>query len=266
MITGRTTADSDGAISKTFRTSTKLIVFILAFLMLAITITAFTQHESSSGIRVQLCVKPNGQLRMTDHTTPCDSSERLVEWVVGGQVTEIRPGQGLIGNRDDGVVNLALDPSIFQGCAGCGKIIAGFNDGPFELQRFIIGEETPQIAKLDLPAGNYAIFAKLVLTAKQQEELPVTVKEFAQCNLSAGDDFDSSGALLEVEDDRPIVTVDNDRVVLSLEVVHRFAEPGEAVLRCAKGAFAGDSPIEVRNLKIIAVEAVSISNVFLGSN
>jgi hypothetical protein len=220
--------------------TTKLIVFILAFLMLGITITAFNQRESPSGIRVQLCVKPNGQLRMIDNTTLCDSSERLVEWVVGGQVTEIRPGQGLIGNRDD--------------------------DGPLELPRFIIGEEIPQIAKLDLPAGNYAIFAKLVVTAKQHEELPVTVKEFTQCNLSAGNDFDNSGALLEVEDDRPIVTVDNDRVVLSLEVVHRFAEPGEAVLRCSKGAFAGDSPMEVRNLKIIAVEAGSISNVFLGSN
>lgn len=266
MITGRTKTDSDGAIKKSLRTSTKLIVFILAFLMLAITITAFTQRESPSGIRVQLCVKPNGQLRMTDNTMLCDSSERMMEWVVGGQVTEIHPGQGLVGNRDDGVVNLALDPSVFQGCAGCGKIIAGFNDGPFDLQRFIIGEDLPQIAKLDLPAGNYAIFAKLVVTAKQQEELPVTVKEFAQCNLSAGNDFDNSGALLEVEDDRPIITVDNDRVVLSLEVVHRFPEPGEAVLKCSKGALGGDSPMEVRNLKIIAVEAGSISNGFLGSN
>jgi hypothetical protein len=58
MITGKTTADSDGAVSKRFRTSTKLIAFILAFLMLGVTITAFTQRESSSGIRVQLCVKP----------------------------------------------------------------------------------------------------------------------------------------------------------------------------------------------------------------
>ena len=265
MISGRTIAVSAGAVSKRFRTSTKLIVFTLAFLMLGITITAFTQRESPSGIRVQLCVKPNGQLRMSDNTTPCDSSERLEEWVVGGQVMEIR-AQGLIVNRDDGIVNLAIDPSIFQGCAGCGEIIAGFNDGPLELPRFVIGEEIPQIAKLDLPAGNYAIFAKLVVTAKQQEELPVTVKEFAQCNLSAGNDFDNSSALLEVEDDRPILAVDNDRVVLSLEVVHRFAEPGQAVLRCSKGALSGDTPMEVRNLKIIAVEASSISNVFLGSN
>src|SRR5688500_16453517 len=77
---------------------------------------------------------------MTDKTTACDSSERLVEWLVGGQVTDIRAGQGLISNRDDGVVNLALDPTVFQGCAGCGKISAGFNDGPLELPRFVIGK------------------------------------------------------------------------------------------------------------------------------
>jgi hypothetical protein len=209
-------------------------------------------------------MKTNGQLRLIDSTTSCDPSERLVEWVVGGQVTDIRPGQGLIGNRDDGIVNLALDPSIFQGCAGCGKIIAGFNDGPLELPRFIIGEEIPQLAKLDLPAGNYAIFAKLVVTAKQQEELLATVKESALCNLSAGNDFDNSSALLEVENDRPVQAVDNDMVVLSLEVVHHFTEPGEAVLRCSKGAFSGDTLMEVRNLKIIAIEAGEISNVFLG--
>lgn len=262
---GTIRANSARLLSKTLITPTKLIVFTLAFLMLGITIAAFTQRESVSGTRVQLCVKTNGQLRMIDNTTACDSSERLVEWVVGGQVTDIRAGQGLIGNRDDGVVSLTLDPQVFQGCAACGKIIAGFNDGPLALPRVIIGEEMPQIAKLDLPAGNYAIFAKLVVTAKQQEELLVTVKEFAQCNLSAGNDFDNSSALLEVEDDRPIVAVDNDTVVLSLEVVHRFAEPGEAILRCSKGVFAGDTPMEIRNLKMIALEGGEISNVFLGN-
>ena len=121
-------------------TPTKLLVFTLVVLIFGITITAFTQRESGSGTFVQLCVKANGQLRMTDKTTACDSSERLVEWLVGGQVTDIRAGQGLISNRDDGVVNLALDPTVFQGCAGCGKISAGFNDGPLELPRFVIGK------------------------------------------------------------------------------------------------------------------------------
>lgn len=266
MFAGKPTAKSASAVTKTSRTSTKLIVFTLAFLMLGITITAFTQRESPSGIRVQLCVKPNGQLRMTDNTTPCDSSERLVEWVVGGQVTEIRAGQGLISNRDDGIVNLALDPSILQDCAGCGKIIAGFDDGPREMPRFIFGEELPQIAKLNIPAGNYAIFAKLVVSAKAIEGPPVTRKEFALCKLVAGNDFDNSSALLEVEDDRPTIESINDEAVLTLDVVHRFSEPAEAVLRCSKGPFSGDAPMELRNIKIIAMEAASISNVFLGDN
>lgn len=247
-------------------TSTKLILITVALLFLATTITALTQSASTSATRVHLCVKENGQLRMTAIGS-CDPSERLTEWIVGGQVTEIQLGQGLIGNRDDGTVSLALDPSIFQSCIGCGKIIAGFNDGPFELPQFNFEEgEIPQIAKLALPAGNYAISAKLVVEAKQGEETSTTRKELAICRLFAGNDFDDSRALLEVEDDRPIQVSTNDEVVLSLQVVHRFAEAGEAVLRCSKGAFAGSPPMEVRNLKIVAIEGGSISNTFLPQN
>ncbi|MCM3904547.1 MAG: hypothetical protein ND866_22850, partial [Pyrinomonadaceae bacterium] len=113
---------------------------------------------------------------------------------------------------------------------------------------------------------NYAIFAKLVVTAKEIEESSVTRKEFVTCRLDAGNDFDRSNALLEVQDDRPILAFTNDEVVLTLEVVHRFAEPGEAVLRCSKGAFSGSADMEFTNLKMIAVESGQISNVFLGGN
>ena len=34
-----------------------------------------------------------------------------------------------------------------------------------------------------------------------------------------------------------------------IEVVHRFAEPGEAVLICSKGPLTGVSPMQVRNAK-----------------
>lgn len=251
--------------TKSCATVAKLVFVMLV--LLATTITALTQRESLSGTQVRLCVKDNGQLRMTPTGGSCDPSERLTEWIVGGQVTEIQLGQGLIGNRENGTMSLALDPSIFQSCIGCGKIIAGFNDGPFELPQFNFEEgEIPQIAKLALPAGNYAISAKLVVEAKQGEESSTTRKELAICRLFAGNDLDDSRALLEVEDDRPIEVSTNDEVVLSLQVVHRFAEAGEAVLRCSKGAFAGSRPMEVRNLKIVAIEGGSISNSFLGGN
>ena len=187
MRTPKATVESISKIVKTRRTSTKLIVTAAVLLLLGTTIAAVTQRESPPVTRVPICVKDNGQLRMvTGNNTACGPSERLMEWVVGGQVTEIRPGQGLVGNRDDGIVNLALDPSILQNCAGCGRIFAGFNDGPRDLPDFIFGEELPQIAKLDLPAGNYAIFAKLVVTAKEFEDSSVTRQELAFCQLSAG--------------------------------------------------------------------------------
>jgi hypothetical protein len=244
-------------------TSWKLIMF--ALMLFATTITVLTQREVNPVSTVHLCVKDNGQLRLTNNNT-CNSSERLTEWVVGGEVTNIQPGQGLIGTRNNGTVNLALDPAVFQSCSSCGKIFAGFNDGPLPLPRFIFGEEMPQIAKLDLPAGNYAIFAKLVVNAGALEVDPVTRKEFAICKLVAGNDFDNSSALLEVEDDRPTIDDINDGVVLTLEVVHRFSQASEAVLRCSKGAFTGDTPMEIRNLKIIALQAGNISNVFLGGD
>lgn len=128
MITQKSKLKSITKIIKTRGTSAKLILTAVALLLLGTTIAAFTQRESPPVTRVPICVKDNGQLRMvTGNNTACGPSERLMDWVVGGQVTEIRPGQGLVGNRDDGIVNLALDPSILQNCAGCGRIFAGFN-------------------------------------------------------------------------------------------------------------------------------------------
>lgn len=252
---------------KTRRTSVKVVVTAVALLLLGTTIAAITQQESPAVTQIRVCVKDNGQMRMLiENNTSCDPSEHPMNWVVGGAVTDIRVGPGLEGSREQGVVNLALDRSIFQTCAACGRIFAGFNNGPGAIPNFVFNEELPQIAKLDLPAGNYAIFAKLVITAKEVEDLSVTRKEFVSCQLSAGNDFDRSNALLEVQDDRPILAFTNDEVGLTLEVVHRFAEQGEAVLRCSKGPLSGDALMEFTNLKIIAVEAGGISNVFLGGN
>ena len=250
-------------VKRTSKNAVILKLSVITLLLLGTTITAITQ--SNSGMQAHLCVKDNGQLRLTTVGTACDSSERPVEWTVGGQVTDIQLGQGLIGTRESGTMTLALDPSILQTCAGCGKIVAGFNDGPLELPEVPLGQETPQIAKLDVPAGNYAILAKLVIRANQFEGVPRTAKAFAFCELSAGNDFDNSSTLLEVEDDRITSELTNDEVVLTLQLVHRFAESGEVMLRCGDFAF-GDATMEVRNLKIIAIESASISNVFLGND
>ena len=249
----------------------KLVVSGAALLLLGVSVavvTAVTQSTPPPVTRVPVCVKGNGQLRVViDDKTSCGPSERQMDWVVGGQVTDIQLGQGLVGRRDDGIVKLALDPSIIEGANNPGgRIFAGFDDGPRELADSPFGSvDLPQIAKLDLPAGDYAIFAKLQVTASELEDASFTRKESVSCQLVAENDFDRSSALLEVQDDRPILAFQNDRVVLTLEVVHRFTQPGEVVLKCAK-VFAGSSTImEMRNLKIIAIEGSGISNVFLGN-
>lgn len=54
---------------------------------------------------------------------------------------------------------------------------------------------------------------------------------------------------------------------LTLQVVHSFSESGSVVLSAAHaGALTVTPQVQFRDLKIIAIEASHISNVFLGVN
>ncbi len=262
---------------KTRGTTTKLIISIAALLLLGTSIVAFTQIESPSATRVPICVKDNGQLRLlTGNNTACGPSERQMDWVVGGEVTDVRVGPGLVGSREDGIVNLALDPSIFQTCAGCGRIFAGFDDGPGSIPRGNGDQFVPvSIAGLDLPAGNFAIFAKMTLRNVDNiddQSHPV------RCKLTTGIDFDEATVIVEDEQDRNGNGVpDRDgatSLVMSLMVVHHFDTPGGVTLLCADGTppndefgtIGGDGDVKYEDLKIIAIEASDVSNVFLGGN
>jgi hypothetical protein len=54
-----------------------------------------------------------------------------------------------------------------------------------------------------------------------------------------------------------------DLDTLNLNVVHQFTVPGTATLACQ--TFGLVQTARFSNLKIIAIEAASVSNVFLGS-
>src|SRR5262245_53599304 len=99
---------------KTHRTLTKLALSAAALLLLVATVGGLTQRSTPEVAHVKICVKDNGQMRMLVNNTGCDTSERLTDWVVGGEVTEIQPGRGLIGTRDNGLVTLDVDPAIFD--------------------------------------------------------------------------------------------------------------------------------------------------------
>jgi hypothetical protein len=235
---------------------------VAGLVLFGTTITAVTQRQDSTVTRVPICVKDNGQLRMqTGNNGTCDESERQMEWVVGGEVTDIQLGRGIVGSRQDGSVQLAIDPSIVAGRPG--KVFAGFNDGPGVVPFAFSTLGT--IAELDLPAGDYVIFAKLTLEtgfAESSTQRPVA------CKLTAGADFDEARVVLEeIHDESPGDPDGSFAMGLTLQVVHRFNSPGSVVLTAGHGGPIPITPkVHFRDLKIMAIEASDISNVFLGGS
>jgi hypothetical protein len=246
---------------KTHKTLAKFAVSAVVLLMLGTAMLGFAERESPPVTRVPICVKDNGQLRMVvEEATGCGTSERQLEWVVGGQVTDITIGRGLTSTREGGTVNLALHPSIVEGCTGCqgGKIFAGFNDGPRPIPTGF-----PQtIAELNLPAGSYAIFAKLTVT-KNTDDGGFVRDDRVICRLQAGMDFDNDEHVLADEVSTLVQHPYQDAAGLTLQVVHTFTSAGGATLSCYKPDSIPD--LSFQDLKIIAIKGSGISNVFLES-
>jgi hypothetical protein len=211
---------------------------------------------SESPATATVCIKPNGQLRVATAANPvCVEPEAAAEWTVNG-VKEVTAGAGLISRNNGGIVELQVDPGLVAN-ANSGKIVAGFDDGPRG-----VPDGLSSIAELPLPAGNYAIFAKLSLRNPfDSEKAPV------RCRLEAGADFDQTLTLVEgdnfdsVHDDE-----DSSALAQSLEVVHQFTEPGSAIVSCDDSLFYGVGPRDVlyEDLKIIAIRGSSLSNTFIG--
>jgi len=242
-------------VMKTHRTLAKLAIPVVALLLLGATV-AVTQRESPPVTSVQVCVKDNGQLRvLTGNTPTCDPSERQMEWVIGGEVTDLQIGQGLVGSREDGTIQLAVDPELIQSCTSCngGRVFAGFDDGPGVTPAGADapnhGDPLPGIGALRVPEGKYLVQAKLWIHNTTDNRL------FARCKLSAGSTFDW------VE-----VTVrERDSTAVSLIMVHEFNEPeGLALVGCSDNQLG--SGTEWNDLKITAVEVSDISNLFLGGD
>jgi hypothetical protein len=245
------------------------VVATLALLLIGTTFAAVTQRDVIPVTRVQICVKDNGQLRMLiGNNTSCDSSERPMDWMVGGEVTDIQPGPGLVGSREGGTVQLAVDPSIIEGCAGwqVGKVFAGFNDGPGQIPFTLTADLLP-IAELNLPAGDYVIFAKLTVEAEPLFD-ESSFQRSVSCRLTAGTDFDKAGVVLEKIHSESSGEADGSyRMGMTLQVAHSFTAPGRVVLSAGHGGALTIAPqVQFRDLKIIAIEASHISNEFLGAN
>jgi hypothetical protein len=232
--------------------SKPLVVAIAASLVFGTTFLALAQRWSATVTRV--CVKPNGLVRVvTDRNPACTAREQPLDWVVGGEVTDIAVGEGLVESRLEGRVELALDPSLLEACTACrgGGVFAGFNDGP--------GTIPPQadetLAELDLPAGSYAIFAKITL--QNTDDVPTFDTNEVRCRLAAEADFDEAASTIE----RAHTGLDDPADTLGLQVVHHFPVPGSVILTC--NAVDLFDEVIYRDLKITAIEVSRISNVIL---
>jgi len=209
--------------------------------------------SSPTATDVTVCVKDNGQLRLQTPSNPdCDQSEQSADWTVGGELTDAVFAAPLVGEERGGVLSLGLDQNFVE-AANSGKIFAGFDDAGVIPARRADGEPQ-EIARLAVPAGAYAISAKLTVTG------PLLGVTDVRCRLGAGADFDESGVsvsgVLNTEDF-------TSELAMPLEVVHGFVEPGFAVLACSGGTDAL-STAHFEFLKIVAIRASSLSNQFLG--
>jgi hypothetical protein len=238
-------------------TSVRIAGGAIAAAVLGATVVLVAQSASPRVTSVPVCVKANGQVRvLVGGAATCDPSEQRSDWTVGGELTDISIGEGLIGGRNAGTFQLALDPEIVQACTGCrgGRLFAGFNNGPFAIPP----EAATTVATLHLPEGSFAIFAKMTI-ANAIDDSVFADFDRVNCRLAAGDDFDEAVVSVEERGDAALPVGSNDTIGLNL--VHRFTEPGTAALTC----FASDhmENIGARDLKIIAIEGSSLSNVFL---
>lgn len=118
--------------------------------------------------------------------------------------------------------------------AGTG-IYSSFKDGPV-----LVPNALSPVASLGVPAGKYAINAKLYVT--DPSDAPTI-----QCDLAAGGDFDRAISL----------DITSSINTMALQVVHNFTGAGTITLSCTDG---GDLDANASFIKITAIRGPSLSN------
>lgn len=129
--------------------------------------------------------------------------------------------------------------------------LGGFKNGPGDVPSVpAVTDAAATIGTLAVPAGSYAIFAKLFVedTASASDEYVIT------CRLEAGTDVDESATHMFFAP---------WRAAISLQVVHTFAAAGSVVVKCKDDLPAPNTNATYRSLKVTAIEQGSVSNVAL---
>lgn len=130
---------------------------------------------------------------------------------------------------------------------------SAFKDGPGD-----VPTNLATIGSLKLPAGKYAIFAKLFVTQASGDGTKVSANQLT-ARLEAGGDFDTSVTLIGIAMNHPEFASNAESIALM--VVHEFgAEGGNAVVKLDKKP--NNTPhLSWSFLKITAIRVDALSNV-----
>lgn len=119
-------------------------------------------------------------------------------------------------------------------------IFASFRNGPVTL-----ADEPSRIASLQVPAGKYAINAKLYTEFASE---PDTVTSVVTCRLHAGDSVDTTK-----------VDQQGQFEPFAMQLVYRFGVDSTVEVRCGDGA-ANANRIAAHSIKITAIRARKLVN------
>jgi hypothetical protein len=122
-------------------------------------------------------------------------------------------------------------------------IVAGFKNGPVALT----GSGLTTVAKLHVPSGAWAIFAKAWILNLSSSTLE------PDCRLVAGSSSDNSHPSLGPNTSTPATA-------LALNVVHRFKAASTVTMKCNSFSF----PMDVIQIKITAIKAGKLTSGKLG--
>jgi hypothetical protein len=158
----------------------------------------------------------------------------------------------LVGRTDAAGQRGALGPQGDRGEKGArgevgpSTVYAGFHDEFIEMGGHAL-PPTFTVATLgELPAGSYAIQAKLIAMSYQEK-----VTDFMECVLAAEGDFDVDNQYLGTG----VGGVFND--TLTMQLVHTFPATGEVTIKCGHEKAATLS--NVAEIKITAIKVGSIA-------
>lgn len=163
-----------------------------------------------------------------------------------GSVTSAKVKDGSLLGKDFKAGQLPQGPAGPAGPAGPSTAYAAFHDELIEL--LSTSEAAPQqVAVLNgLPAGSYAVQAKLIADSESNEE------DYTRCNLVAGGDNDYADDYLGTG-----ATGDSFRAVFAMQLVHTFSGNGSVTISC-RHSNIGDFAF-VKEIKITAIKLGSIA-------